>query len=217
MVSEFELLLKIADISKFKRMKFTTIQLSNLLDVSQQTISRKLRLLEDKKWISRDSKFEGIHIQITQEGKTILHEKFNLLKELFTKLRYELHGKISSGLGEGKYYMGLKGYQESIQKALGFVPYEGTLNLKVDESLISSFLFHMTKIEIPGFFDGERTYGGINAYKIMIENKIFGAIIIPERTHHRKNIIEIISEKNLRNELALNEDDELVVKPDEKN
>ena len=45
----------------------------------------------------------------------------------------KLEGEVTSGLGKGKYYMSKQVYQEEFDDKLGFRPFPGTLNLKVDE------------------------------------------------------------------------------------
>ena len=57
-------------------------------------------------------------------------------------------------------------------------------------------------IMIEGFMEGKRTFGDLFAYRCRIDEKIDGAIIIPVRTHHGTEIIEIIAPCNLQRTLA---------------
>jgi riboflavin kinase len=60
-------------------------------------------------------------------------------------------------------------------------------------------------IKIESFTTEHRSFGAVKAYKATIGNKIEGAVIIPYRTHHQSNIIEIIAPVFLRKELQIQE------------
>ena len=42
-------------------------------------------------------------------------------------------GEVSSGLGEGRYYISRKSYIIQFQEKLGFIPFLGTLNIRVSQ------------------------------------------------------------------------------------
>ena len=115
---------------------------------------------------------------------------------------------ITSGLGEGAYFMSMQHYKDEIRKKLGFDAYPGTLNLKVDEKELIS-LNNTKPIRIEGYISGSKTFGGASCYKAKIKN-INGAIIIPDLTKH-KNIIEFISQVHLRSKLNLKDNDKIKV------
>ena len=119
-----------------------------------------------------------------------------------------IKGTIVRGLGEGTYFMSMQHYQKEIKKKLGFKAYPGTLNLKVDVKQINS-LKNFNKIEINGFKQKNKTFGGADCYKAQIKN-INGAIIIPHLTKH-KNIIEFIAPVHLKSELKLKDGDKIKV------
>ena len=121
-----------------------------------------------------------------------------------------LKGKIVSGLGKGKYFMELRQYVEQFEQKLGIKPYPGTLNVKIDLSKLKEFLSDLEPIIIHGFSTDERKFGDVNAYKIKI-NKINAALIIPEKTRHSKDIIEIIAKERLRDKLNLKDNDEICI------
>ncbi|MBI5051325.1 DUF120 domain-containing protein, partial [Candidatus Micrarchaeota archaeon] len=66
-------------------------------------------------------------------------------------------------------------------------------------------------IIIPGFKEGERNFGDLFAYKCRIDSKIEGAVIIPVRTHHGIEILEIIAPVELRKSLNKKTGDEVSV------
>ena len=49
-----------------------------------------------------------------------------------------MEGIVTSGLGEGYFFMSMEHYKKEIKEKLGFEAYPGTLNLKIDEEQIDS-------------------------------------------------------------------------------
>ena len=44
-----------------------------------------------------------------------------------------MEGILETGLGEGGYYISQKGYMHQFQEKLGWEPFEGTFNLRLNE------------------------------------------------------------------------------------
>jgi riboflavin kinase len=63
---------------------------------------------------------------------------------------------------------------------------------------------------VDGFTDEGRTFGAVKCYIVSVEG-ISGAILSPLRTHHPRNIIEIISPVYLREKLNLADGNEVSV------
>ena len=63
---------------------------------------------------------------------------------------------------------------------------------------------------VPGFKDEHRMFGEARCIKCTISN-IPCAIVVPGRTHHPEEVIEVISGKKLRDELGLNENSEVAI------
>lgn len=118
--------------------------------------------------------------------------------------KIRLRGKVISGLGVGRKYVEL--YRQMINKYLGIDPFPGTLNIDVGHD-VSEVLAKTTSKLIPPPFPG---YGAVIAYKGYIED-IEVYVIKPCITSHGWNILEIISEKNLRKQLKLKDGDELEI------
>ena len=124
-----------------------------------------------------------------------------------------LRGRVFSGLGEGRYYVSLEPYRKQFIEKLGFDPYPGTLNIKLEPECIKyrKILDNIEGIIIEPFKNGKRTYGGGRAFKALIQGKILGAIIIPERTHYGPDVVEIISPVCLRKTLKLRDGDMVIL------
>ena len=190
----------------YRKFQTSTVRLSKSLNISQQTVSRKLILLEKDGLISRTTSPRGMSIKIEKKGKLALENEYSALRLIFEKRMPLLQGKIISGVGEGKYYV--NAYLKQFTSLLGKKPFSGTLNLEADPAEIREFLHSIEKKTIPGFSTSERSYGAVDFYPVRVQNHD-AAVIVPERTGHSDNTIEIISSVNLR-KLMKTKDNQLV-------
>lgn len=205
MEKDFTLLLFIAKkAGLFDSVKTSTVQMALELNISQQSVSRKLSFLAGENLIERKVFADGNVLSLTEKGIQILNKRKNELNEIFSsKKRKKISGKIMPGLGEGRYYIGLQGYQKQFKKILGKKVFPGTINIKVDETELNEFLSSKEKILVSGFSNEKRSFGPALLFKIKINDLVSGAIIVPERTNHPSAIIEVVSEFNLRKKLGL--------------
>jgi riboflavin kinase len=167
--------------------------------MSQQNASRTLTLLEKNGYVERK---EG-GIILTKKACGELGEAYAAMKRAFEGGKLEIRGTIVRGLGDGKYYLSLGGYRKQIKKMLGFMPFPGTLNVKMapEGAWKRQQLLKMEPIIISGFADGKRTYGDLFAYRCRLEG-MDCAIIIPMRTHHGPDVIEVISRFDIKKKLG---------------
>jgi len=119
-----------------------------------------------------------------------------------------LIGKVVSGFGEGQHFLSLHEYRQEVREHLGFSPFPGTLNLEVDEALLREFLSESKPIRIDGFERHGQSFSAITVYRVWISS-FNSAIVVPDKRRHPANIVEIISEINLRKKLRLDNGDEL--------
>jgi riboflavin kinase len=182
-----------------KPLALSSIEFALHINSSQQTAARRLKSLEDKKLISRQILHNGQLISITKNGLAALQKELNDYQNIFSgngaiKI---LKGKVITGLGEGQYYISLEGYRTQFREKLGFEPYPGTLNIKLDSQSIELRKRISADIKISGFKNQNRTFGRGSCFNVRISD-IKGAVIIPERTHYPEDIIEVIAPVNLR-------------------
>jgi riboflavin kinase len=195
-----------------KEIEVSTNSLAKSFGVSQQTISRKMRELVSLGLIEREVSPRGQKVWITNEGEKFLRKKYLELKTLVGKQipKISFKGKVTSGAGESSYYLGLKDYSDQLKKKLGFVPYRGTLNLKLtsaNDMKQKSELEQTKGIVIEGFRTKERTYGEAKCYPCIINSEVKGAVISPARSYYPPDVVQIISHVNLRRHFSLKEGD----------
>ena len=189
--------------ARYNYIPITTSSLGQSIHKSQQAASKHLLELEADGYIERLRTGPKVSIRITTKGHAEMSKIFSVLKSsLETSLPYvEFKGTIISGMGEGAYYMSMKGYTKQFKSKLGYVPFPGTLNVKLkDKEFIEAkrLLDAHPAIMITGFSDGKRTYGWVKCYQARVNNSVDAALILLERTHHDDSIIELVSKDNIK-------------------
>lgn len=183
-------------------------ELGDALNMSQQSASKRILELLDEKLITRDLGARKQRIKITERGVEALKEEYNEYRRIFEfEDHIVIHGTVTSGMGEGGYYICQEGYMRQFESVLGFRPYEGTLNLTIDKEDIGKLdLVRSTSgLVIHGFTSDDRSFGNVIAYKARIKN-IECAVVVPERSHY-KEVIEIVCQYHLRRTLSLVDND----------
>jgi riboflavin kinase len=119
----------------------------------------------------------------------------------------ELKGRIVSGAGEGAYYMCQEGYRNQFERELGFTPYKGTMDVKLDEAFLDrgEMLQNLPGKKIKGFKTQERTFGPVKCFEAKLRDTRV-AVILPARTHHTE-VVELVAPVNLRRKLKLSDGD----------
>jgi riboflavin kinase, archaea type len=112
----------------------------------------------------------------------------------------QIQGNVVSGVGEGGKYV--KEYLPHFEQVLGFTCFPGTLNLKVF-SLPDLSSFEKFSVVPEGL-------GKVDCYLVKIAGMYDGAIVIPHETRHGKEIVELVAPVDLREELKLQDGDEVV-------
>ncbi|MCE9653607.1 MAG: DUF120 domain-containing protein [Nitrosarchaeum sp.] len=185
--------------AKHNFVTLTTDSLGKNIKKSQQAASKHLLELENNQFIERIISGRNISIKITSKGfSEMVKLSAALQKSLDSSPSVvELKGTLVSGMGEGAYYMSLKGYTKQFKTKIGYIPFPGTLNVRLDKKIhqetIKQFE-NLNGITVESFSDGKRTYGWVKCFHAKINQSIDCELIILERTHHDSSIIELISD-----------------------
>ena len=196
----------------YSEIEVSTKKIAKEINASQQSVSRLLIKLEDEGYIKREVSHAGITICMKKKGRKFLEGEYALLKEVLTP-KTKLKGKIFQGVGEGSYYV--KKYQGRIIKKLGFVPYPGTLNMKVKKFDANAFLANLKRIRVNGFSEKSRTFGDVELFRVIVGG-VEAALIRPVRSLYDESVIELIGPSCFRTALNLHEGDSLIVYQHEK-
>lgn len=191
---------------------------------SQQLASKELLDLEFFGCIKRNKKSKKYTIKVTEKGYQQVYDHFLFLKTAVEPFKQgiDFEGQIITGMGEGAYYMSLNGYKKQFKEKLGYEPYPGTLNIKLNSMLFVEAKKEMLKypaIKIEGFSDQSRTFGWVKCYPAYINDSrnINSSILILERTHYDDSIIELIAPFSIKEQFSLKNGDYVKLKVDTNN
>jgi riboflavin kinase len=192
----------------------TTRELGEILDISQQTASRRIAQCVEEGYFTRMHTADGMLLQITEKGKNELLRVSANLEAAFTPVQDSIviEGRLVTGLGEGAYYVDV--YSEKLREALGFRPHLGTLNVKVTDDESRRAIGRMRNsppLVVTGFRHKGRTFGDVICYRVRVNDKIEAAIVMAQRTHHSEDILEVVAPVNIRKVLNINDDDKVTL------
>lgn len=193
--------------------ELSSSEMGEALAVSPQTASRYLANLEEEGAVDRVRLSRGQRVDVTDKGYRRLRREYEDYRRIFEDPgEFVFEGEVTAGLGEGRYYMSREGYQEQFEEQLGYRAYPGTLNLELrgDTPHPGSVLPDGGCVRIEGFEEEDRTFGAVLCYEAEVEG-VDAAIIMPERSHHDSSVMEVISEGKLREELGLEDGDDIEV------
>ena len=188
----------------------TTTSVGERISKSQQAVSKHLMELERCGLVDRMKSGRRICVRITPEGYSQLLAISEMLQAGLnaSPAEVELEGLLVSGMSEGAYYMSRDGYSRQFAEKIGYVPFPGTLNVRLEEKRHVESVLQVDSMEgitVDGFHDGVRAYGWVRCFGGVVNGEIPCHLIRLERTHHEPSIIEIISEVNIREAAGLSD------------
>lgn len=115
------------------------------------------------------------------------------------------HGRVFSGSGRGAYYVGHPGFAARFMALLGYIPFPGTLNLRLEAQ------DEIDKRAELGLVEGNSTEAFTYDGKEFSSVKCFGgtmlghpiALTIPRISEYDDTVLEIIAPVKLRDTLRL--------------
>jgi riboflavin kinase len=197
-----------------KKTTITTRELGEILNVSQQTASRRVAQCVELGYLDRIHTADGMLLQISAKGREQLMHVQSNLEIAFIPPEHEIviKGFIVTGIGEGAYYVDV--YSSKLRSALGFKAHLGTLNVKIGDDESRKAVGRMKNtppLVVSGFTHEGRTFGDVICYRVKINRKIEAAVVIAQRTHHSEEILEVVAPVNIREALDLQDDDKITL------
>ncbi|RAP46258.1 MAG: hypothetical protein BZ135_03915 [Methanosphaera sp. rholeuAM6] len=115
-------------------------------------------------------------------------------------------GVVKSGLKKAGLFMQKETYQKQYQEKLGFIPFNGTLNVELKSDVeinLKEKYNHQLKI-----IKGNEKLGDVYFLDATISTEKIckkGAILFPTKTVHKIDTVEFIAKDNLRETMHLND------------
>ncbi|ELZ51465.1 hypothetical protein C464_00984 [Halorubrum coriense DSM 10284] len=199
--------------------KVSCAALGDRLDASTQTASRRLQTLESAGYVERDVVSDGQWVRVTEAGEAALRAEYADYRRLFeSDIELSLRGAVTGGMGEGRHYITLPGYAEQFHERLGYDPFPGTLNVDLTEESVRrrGEMAGIDAVPIDAWEGEDRTYGAATCYGVTLvagdERYDEVHAIVPDRTHHDDDQLELIAPDRLRDALDLGDGDSVEVR-----
>lgn len=196
----------------------TTTLLGKSIGRSQQAASKHLLDLETSGYIERLKKGQKFAVKVTDKGYSEIQSLYLSLRTALESApaTMDFEGNVSSGMGEGAYYMSLEGYRRQFREKLGYEPYPGTLNVRLTDQIYMNGRLELGKhssIFINGFSDGTRTYGWVKCYRATINDIAIdnAAVLVLERTHYDDSMLEVIAPISIKQAAGIKNGDRIKV------
>ncbi len=130
-------------------------------------------------------------------------------KSCGAKMRLTITGELFSGMGKGRYYVGHPEYQRRFRECLGYTPYPGTLNVKLEDNTAIQQLKELRSndgVKVEGFTLGGESFSALNCFDGDMRGERITLLFI-DVTYYNETVAELISPTYLRGKLGLRDGD----------
>jgi riboflavin kinase, archaea type len=122
-----------------------------------------------------------------------------------------LTGVVTSGLGQGAHFMSLAWVQDGVRGLVGFTPYPGTLNIRLDTDMIDAWRRIRdggARVLVP---PAPETCGA-RLCPLVVAPDVEAAVIVPDVTRYDEGLLELIAAVSLRSRLGLRDGDRVTLR-----
>ena len=123
-------------------------------------------------------------------------------------MKIKLAGKVFTGQGEGRKYVELEWVKQQVKEKLGFCPYPGTLNLRLDEENVKRRVL-LEKDATLRLCHSEGYCTGL-LFKASLDSVECG-VVIPQVEGYPDDVLEVVASVNLKQRLRLLDGDLVMI------
>jgi len=121
------------------------------------------------------------------------------------RMQVTVSGRLFSGMGKGRYYVGHPEYQRRFRDSLGYAPYPGTLNVKLEDRDVIESVNHlrtMDGIKIGSFTVNGESFSSLTYFNGTMRGEKVTLLLI-DVTYYNETVAELISPAYLRGKFGL--------------
>jgi riboflavin kinase len=123
-------------------------------------------------------------------------------------LKIEVAGIVFTGQGEGRKYVELEWVKQQVKEKLGFDPYPGTLNLRLNKENVKRRVLLERGAELrvchsEGYCTGLLFKGSLDG--------VACGVVIPQVEDYPEKVLELVAPVNLKQKLLLRDGDLITV------
>ena len=122
-----------------------------------------------------------------------------------------LTGVVTSGLGQGAYFMSLPWVRDAVRRLIGFTPYPGTLNVRLDADTVGVWRRardgHSIVLAPP-----PSEPCGARLVPVVVAPDVEAAVIVPDVTRYGEDLLELIAAVHVRSRLGLHDESRVTLR-----
>lgn len=123
-----------------------------------------------------------------------------------------LKGRIYKGLGQGAYFTQLDWVREQFKEKLGFDPFPGTLNLRLEsEEAIAKLKALKSRLKPIEIVPLESQFCTGLCLKTVVAGKIEAALVFPQVPDYPQDVLEVVAPINIKESIGLDDGEELAL------
>jgi len=114
-------------------------------------------------------------------------------------------------MGKGRYYVGHPEYQKRFEASLGYRPYPGTLNVKLEDDALIAVLGRLRSLPgvmVESFVKDGESFSALNCFDGVMGGQRVTLLFI-DVTYYNESVAELISPAYLREKFGLKDGDKV--------
>jgi riboflavin kinase len=115
---------------------------------------------------------------------------------------WTLRGVVMAGLGQAGSFMGLPWVADGVRRLVGFTPYPGTLNVRLDPDTVDAWRQIRERDGLVLSPPAGQPCGA-RLFPVTLGPGVEAAVIVPDVTRHGDDVLEVVAPTALRRRLGL--------------
>ena len=123
----------------------------------------------------------------------------------------KITGVVFTDLGRAASFLSVEQVQSTLRRKVGFTPYPGTLNLRLETDEAMEFWREMRERRGIEIVSQDPAHCRARCFLVKIEGRHRGAVVLPEVANYPEDKIEVIAPVRLKDELRIEDGERVTI------